>query len=50
MKIDSHSNENINIAMKLKEDLIKLRAPIVNAPINMVAMIEKRQTRGKRTK
>ena len=40
-KIDSHSNEHINIAMELKVDLIKLRAPIVNTPINMVAKIEK---------
>ena len=41
-RIDSHSNENINIVMELKVYLIKLRTPIIKKPINMVSMFEKK--------
>ena len=41
-RIDSHSNNNNNIAMELKVELIKFRAPIINKPINVMAMIKKK--------
>ena len=47
---DSYSNENINIVMELKVYLIKLRTSIINKPINMVSMFEKKTNKKKKDK
>ena len=49
-RIDSHSNENINIVMELKVYLIKHRTPIINKPINMVSMFKKETNKRKNDK
>lgn len=49
-RIDIHNEKINNIVMELNIDLIKFRVLIVNTLINVVAMIEKRQTRRKQDK